>query len=186
MMQPITKNQQTSLVRQKITRETLDNSRLRSSQSGFTLVELLVVIFIIGILASLLLTNFVGVRGRATDATRKNDLSQLKTALRLYYNDYQQYPEGPDGVLMACGVDATSACTAGGEFSAGAGSTLYMKQLPASFGYYSDGGDDYLIVTELENASDEAINSSQTNCDPTSRSYFTDSLTAYTYVVCES
>ncbi len=157
-----------------------------SSQAGFTLVELLVVIFIIGILASLLLTNFVGVRGRATDATRKNDLSQLKTALRLYYNDYQQYPVGPDGVLMACGADATSTCTAGGEFSAGAGSTLYMKQLPAAFAYYSDGGDDYLIVTELENASDEAIQSSQTNCDPTSRTYFTDSLTTYTYVVCES
>jgi len=158
----------------------------RTLQAGFTLVELLVVIFIIGILASLLLTNFVGVRGRATDATRKNDLSQLKTALRLYYNDYQQYPEGPNGALMACGADAVSTCTAGGEFSAGAGSTLYMKQLPTSFGYYSDGGDDYLIVTELENASDEAINSSQTNCDPTARIYFTDLLTTFTYVACES
>ncbi|MBP7875841.1 prepilin-type N-terminal cleavage/methylation domain-containing protein [Candidatus Woesebacteria bacterium] len=60
--------------------------------SGFTLIELLVVIAITGVLASLLLANFAGIRDRADDAAKKSDLKQLQSALRLYYNDNNQYP----------------------------------------------------------------------------------------------
>ncbi len=61
--------------------------------NGFTLIEVLVVISIIGILAAFILPNLTGVRGRASDTQAKNNLNQLKSALRLYYNDAQTYPD---------------------------------------------------------------------------------------------
>jgi type II secretion system protein G len=153
--------------------------------AGFTLIELLVVISVIGILAGLILVNLVGVRGRAGDARAKSDLKSLKTALRLYYNDYQQYPAGSGGTMMGCGATGASSCDEGGEFSAGAGNTMYMGQLPQNFSYYSDNADEFLLVVPLENASDEDITTSQAKCDPTSRSYFGVALGTSDYITCE-
>lgn len=156
-----------------------------AKNAGFSLIELLVVISVIGILAGLLITNLVGVRGRAGDTRAKSDLKSLKTALRLYYNDYQQYPAGNSGTMMGCGAAGTSSCSEGGQFSAGAGDTVYMGELPETFAYYSDNSDEFLLVVTLENASDEDITKSQTTCDPEGRSYFSDTVGATDYFVCE-
>jgi len=61
-------------------------------KKGFSLVELLVVISIIAILTAILMPNLMGARERARDAKRKQDLDAIKTALRLFYNDVQNYP----------------------------------------------------------------------------------------------
>ena len=59
---------------------------------GFTLVELLVVISIIGILSSFAMVSLNTARMKARDALRKGDMAQLRTALNLYYDDYEGYP----------------------------------------------------------------------------------------------
>src|SRR5580658_758360 len=61
-------------------------------QKGFTLIELLVVISIIGLLASIILVALDGARLKARDAKRISDITEIQTALELYYNDNGQYP----------------------------------------------------------------------------------------------
>jgi prepilin-type N-terminal cleavage/methylation domain-containing protein len=132
---------------------------------GFSLIELLVVISIIGTLAGLLITNLVGVRGRAADTDIKNNMRQMKTSLRLYYNDYQQYPNADSGAMEGCGTSGDTACTDGGVFSAGSGPTVYMQELPASFTYtVTSDNESYVIATSLSNASDSDVEQSATAC----------------------
>lgn len=59
---------------------------------AFTLVELLVTISVIGVLATVLMINFVGSRERAKDSQKIQNLNSVKNALRIYYNDNQEYP----------------------------------------------------------------------------------------------
>jgi prepilin-type N-terminal cleavage/methylation domain-containing protein len=62
-------------------------SDLNQSGAGFTLIELLVVIAIIGILSAIGLVSLNGAREKARDAKRKSDLSSMRAALILYYDD---------------------------------------------------------------------------------------------------
>lgn len=133
-------------------------------KKGFTLIELLVVISIIGTLAALIVNNLSDARGRARDASKKQDMTQLKTALRLYYNDYQGYPTGNGLTMNGCGLDGTDPCTWGAAFTAGADDTIYMKTLPLAVNYQSTDADAFIAKITLENASDPDIPSSQANC----------------------
>ena len=60
--------------------------------SGFTLVELLIVIAIIAILVGLLFPAFKGVQDQAKRTQTKNDLTQIVTAVNAFYTEYGRYP----------------------------------------------------------------------------------------------
>lgn len=66
----------------------------RHFEYGFTIVELLVTIVIIGILATISIVAYNNVTQRSRDSTRKSDLSILKKALEMHYTEYGSYPEG--------------------------------------------------------------------------------------------
>ena len=63
-----------------------------SSSKGFTLLELLVVIGIIGLLASILVVNLTSARRKARDTKRVADVRQLQTAVEDYYGKNGYYP----------------------------------------------------------------------------------------------
>jgi prepilin-type N-terminal cleavage/methylation domain-containing protein len=147
-------------------------------KNAFTLIELLVVISVLGVLVAVLLPNLVGIRARARDSAVKNDLRQLKAALRLYYNDHQVYPPDDDaGQLVACGEAGDQVCPdADGSFSVGG--QLYMKDMQAlaDFTYTQlQDGDDFLLASELENASDADLAASVSRCqvaEPVALTYY--------------
>ncbi len=62
-------------------------------KSGFTLIELLVVIAIISLLATLAVTSLNNARKKSRDAKRLADMKQVMTALALYYDKNNNYPE---------------------------------------------------------------------------------------------
>ncbi len=97
---------------------------------GFTLVELLITISIIGILAVLGLVSLQGARASARDSRRISDLAQLRLGLMLYYDDHQQFPmpvanghDGPD----------TSVSTTTGTIFSDTDNPLYPRYLSAPF-----------------------------------------------------
>ncbi|MDP3093947.1 MAG: type II secretion system protein [bacterium] len=75
-----------------------------SETNGFTLVELLVVIAVIGLLASIVLVSMGSAREKARDARRQADIRQIGTAMELYYSDNSE-----EYLSTAGGVDAVTA-----------------------------------------------------------------------------
>ena len=65
-------------------------------QKGFTLLELLVVVAIIGFLVSIVMPALDDARKKARDTVRISDMTQVQTALQLYYNTYGRYPLNTD------------------------------------------------------------------------------------------
>ena len=65
---------------------------MRRNQKGFTLVEMLVVITIIGILAALAIPNMTRARVKAKEAEVKANLHVIQAALERFYTDHSQYP----------------------------------------------------------------------------------------------
>ena len=66
----------------------------KQKQSGFTIVELLIVIVVIGILAAITIVAFNGVQARANDARVKSVSNQLIHALRSWNTDTGSIPKG--------------------------------------------------------------------------------------------
>lgn len=139
-------------------------------QLGFTLVELLVVMAIIGILSTFAISNFSSAQARARDARRKSDLTQIQKSLEQYLNDYGMYPlDDGNGRILGCwdtGGAVVRACLWGEEFmrptGAGTSTVIYMAKLPSDpktpgvqYAYRTNpSGTKYQIFTRLENAQD--------------------------------
>lgn len=65
--------------------------RLNRKEEGFTLIELMIVIAIIGILAAIAIPQFSAYRQRAYNSAAQSDLKNLATAQEAYYVDNQSY-----------------------------------------------------------------------------------------------
>ncbi len=73
---------------------------VRNSSRGFTFVEILLVVVIIGILASMILPRFVGRSEQARQAAAQADINaSIATALDMFELDSGQYPEKPEDLM---------------------------------------------------------------------------------------
>jgi type IV pilus assembly protein PilA len=80
-------------------------------QKGFTLIELMIVVAIIGILAAIAIPQFASYRQRAHDAQAKSALKNLATAQEAYYADHQVYTNVTDPDLTDLGFKTESVVT---------------------------------------------------------------------------
>jgi general secretion pathway protein G len=70
----------------------------QTAHRGFTLIEILVVLVIIGVLAALIAPNVLDRAGEAKVTAARTDVSNLVQALKLYKLDNQRFPTGEQGL----------------------------------------------------------------------------------------
>ena len=59
---------------------------------GFTIVELLIVIVVIGILALLVITTYSGIQAKARNSKRQTDIQSIQTQLEAFFSQNGYYP----------------------------------------------------------------------------------------------
>ena len=63
---------------------------------GFTIVELLIVIVVIGILATLVIVTFAGIQKKGRDSQRQTDINSVASHVEAFYAQYGYYPTHED------------------------------------------------------------------------------------------
>lgn len=140
------------------------HSLIRSKrQQGFTIVELLIVIVVIGILAALVITTFTGVQGRARDTERETDIKAIHGQLEAYYADHGGYPSLTDMNTAAwrsanmAGLDDEALedpDSGGNQTLQGAQTVNRYAYIPASVGCATDACTSYTLIAVKENGTD--------------------------------
>lgn len=80
----------------------------KNRQLGFTIVELLIVIVVIGILAAITIVAYNGIQKRASDTRRQSDIDIITKSLELYYIDNGRYPAGSGSTTINASWSTTA------------------------------------------------------------------------------
>ena len=94
--------------------------RRLNRQRGFSLIEIMVVVVIMGVLAALIVPNLMGRPDQARAIAARQDIGSLMQALKLYRLDHGRYPNNEQGLNALMGAEGASQ----------AGRQAYLERLP--------------------------------------------------------
>ncbi len=86
--------------------------KMKKNEDGFTLVEVMVTLVIIGLLTTFVVLNVLPAQGKAQLQKAKGDIANIETALEMFYLDMNQYPTEQQG------LEALTAAPAGANEAA--------------------------------------------------------------------
>ena len=117
-------------------------------KKGFTLIEILIVVVIIGILTSIVLVGVGGFRERARDTKRVADLRQVQGALEIYYSKGNAYPSaatwGDLSIILAPSIIPTMPKDP-------------LNDATHAYTYVSDGAQHYVLEATLETKGNKVL-----------------------------
>jgi type IV pilus assembly protein PilA len=103
----------------------------RSAEKGFTLIELMIVVAIVGILAAIAIPNFIGMQKRAKTTEAKSNLGEIWTLQEAYRAENDVYVM-PSGALAAGTYDGTTGWAELGFYPKG--TTRYAYSITSASG----------------------------------------------------
>ena len=106
---------------------------MKKTKSGFTLVEILIVVVILGILAAIVIPQFTDAATQAKESSLKTDLQAIRSQIELYkiqHTDALPDAAGTDANFVECMTGETD--MDGDQWAAGAGTVYgaYMQSIP--------------------------------------------------------
>lgn len=138
------------------------NFIIKKNEHSFTLIEIILVIIISGLLATLISGNFINSLKKGRDAKRKADLSQIQKALEMYYEDNNIYPL----TAMISFGPGSKIC-----HPKGCDTKIYMESVPNdpitnfTYIYQSTDGSSYKLYSCIENGHDQGPGVKQSGYD---------------------
>jgi prepilin-type N-terminal cleavage/methylation domain-containing protein len=149
---------------------------LNKKSKGFTIVELLIVIVVIGILATLVIVTFRGIQQKARDSQRQTDVTALSNAVEEFYASHSYFPTladlqsttfvstymkglkaealvSPKGGNLAAAATSAPSWSYGYVASGASGCVNTTASDPTEADTSNNGCDDYTITANLEASS---------------------------------
>ena len=131
------------------------NQKRRTAEGGFTLIELVVVLAILGILLALAVPRYLGARKRAYKAEIDNILQEAKTLSWAYYQEHNVFPTTLANIALVMPGGAawqTPVVAAGG----GVGTFIQWSAIGQAAGFPVTPTDNCWITLSVDGNSDQS------------------------------
>ena len=103
-------------------------AKLQKKAKGFTLIELMIVVAIIGILAAIAIPNFLRYQAKSKQSEAKTNLGSIFTSQVAFFGEYDEFASSKDHVNLGWAPEGTTRYAYSVSGGGGTGSTTFTAQ----------------------------------------------------------